>query len=394
MLTTLLLQAVLAATPAAPAPAEGTAAPAHAPNEGALLRAAFPRLDEETGFLGHDEGYVLGRASVCAVDGICFLVVAAVDAMKGEALTGKHPWSTMVALLPQGDHFVEQGRVAGPVVTGNGLPSLTVAARWDRDGPLFTITTRFVGTGEGEASATHLWTWANGKFQEVLVAASSRFGGQEAEASYLTCPERPNGRPSYEVRTREREGRGKWTESIARYTWTGQLYRETAVDRSCAGGPPGLAGPTAAPATAVPLMQKVTASRSAAPPKGKPATLTAPGNAIDRDESTAWVTSNKKGGVGEWLQVDFSRPVVLQSITLNGTCVGPTWKDASRLRRVRLRFSDGTPEEATLFDEQNSQRLAVRRSTPTQSIRVEVLEVYRGTKSAEACITALAAQPR
>jgi hypothetical protein len=265
---------------------------------------------------------------------------------------------------------------------------MSVAARIDRDGPLFAITTRFTSPSEGETSALHLWFWDGAKFQEALVAASNRSAKQEAEATLTTCGERPNGRASYEVRTREREGRGKWSDTIARYTWTGQVYRETVVDRSCAGGP--MAAP---PAAEKPLMSRATASRSVAPPKGAPVT-SSPANAIDRNEKTSWVTSNKKGGVGEWLQVDLSRPVVLQSITVNGACPGTIWKDASRLKRVRIRFSDGASEEATLFDEQSTQRLALKRTTPTQQVRVEVLEIYKGTRSQEACISELAVQPR
>ena len=76
MIAALLLATLSAAQARPPARAPP---PAHAAEEAALLRAAYPDHDQKSGFLGHGEGYLVEQSSACAEGGTCYLVVAARD---------------------------------------------------------------------------------------------------------------------------------------------------------------------------------------------------------------------------------------------------------------------------------------------------------------------------
>jgi hypothetical protein len=140
-------------------------------------------------------------------------------------------------------------------------------------------------------------------------------------------------------------------------------------------------------------VKSVSASKTAAPPRGKPQ-ATAPANAIDGKPETAWVAGGKKGGVGEWLQVELKPPAALGTLQLLATCPGPDWKAGPRVKRIRLRFEDGPTQEETLSDVQASQSITVKRKNPARLVRVELLELYRGSKRQDACVTELSLQGR
>jgi hypothetical protein len=378
MITALLL-AALAATPADAA----AAGPAHAPAEAALLRTAFPDHDPRSGWLGHDEGRLIEATSACTEDGLCLLGVAARDA--GEA--SAHAWSTFFTFRAAATGWVEMGHVAGPAVDTVGKWSVRVAIQLDPDGPFVTATN---ASGEGPVTTTHLWSWDGRKFLPVLSASSGRQGSTETETTFARCADRPSNRPSWEVRTREREGNGKWTETRVRVAWGALAWVERPADRPC--GEKG--GPEVAPATpAAPRFRSASASKTAAAPRGQPQ-ATAPGNAIDGDRQTAWVAGGKKGGVGEWLQLELAAPTALSALQVVGSCPGADWKAGPRLKKVRLRYEDGPPQEAALADLQGPQSIAVARKAPARWVRIELLELHRGGKRPDACVTEVAPQAR
>jgi hypothetical protein len=140
-------------------------------------------------------------------------------------------------------------------------------------------------------------------------------------------------------------------------------------------------------------VKSATASRTATVSKGEPRT-TAAANAVDGDRQTAWVPGGKRGGVGEWLQVDLVAPAVLGSVQLLGTCPGADWKAGPRLKKVRLRFEDGPTLEAALGDVPAPQSIVVKRKAPARWVRIELLELYAGTKRQEACLSEVSPQGR
>lgn len=132
---------------------------------------------------------------------------------------------------------------------------------------------------------------------------------------------------------------------------------------------------------------KTATANGKAPPHG-------PALAIDGNRQTAWVAGGKRGGVGEWLQLDFAAPTVLGSLQLLGTCPGPDWKAGPRLKKVRLRFEDGPAQDEALADVQSAQAILVARKTPARWVRIELLDLYRGSKRQEACISEVTPQGR
>ena len=379
-----LLVALLSAAPGS-AP---VAAPAHAPAEADLLRAAYPDLDASTGRLGHGEGLLIERSSACLPDGSCVLAVAAGDGRQASE-GGGHAWSTFFAFRPVGGAWVERASAAGPVISATGHWRIGVAVQADADGALVTVSTATSGGDEGDIAARHLWSWDGARFLLVLSAPTGKVGTTETEATYARCAERPANRPSWELRTREREGRGKWTETRVRVIWSGQAWVERPSDRPCddwnGGGQAVAVAPAApAPAPAAVRVKSASASTTAAVPRGRAHTAAA---AIDGDRQTAWVAGGKRNGVGEWLQLDLATPTALGSLLLVGTCPGADWKAGPRPKRIRLRFEDGPAQEETLADLQAPQTVAVTRRTPARWVRIELLELYRGARRQEACIT-------
>jgi hypothetical protein len=385
MIAALLLATLSAATGGAPAGAPPTA---HAAEEAALLRAANPEHDEKSGYLGHGEGYLVDRSSACVEGGACFLVVAARDAEAGGE--GGHAWSTFFAFKQARGSWTEIGHAAGPVTSASGRWQIAVSARVDRDGPFFTVTTSSSSPEEGERSAIHLWSWDGKRFQQVLTATTARQGATETEASFVLCSDRPDDHPSWELRSREREGRGKWIESKGRVLWNGQAWVERPADKPCGER----TGPVAVAMAASTLQVKsASASRSAAPPKGQPQ-ANAPANAIDGDLQTAWVPGGKKGGIGEWLQLDFTSAASIGSLKLVTSCPGADWKASPRVKKVKLSFDDGPAQEESLADVQALQSISLKRKEPARWIRIELVELYKGSRKQDACITEATPQGR
>ncbi len=394
-----MIATVLAAALAVTAGATPRAGGPHAPAEAALLRAAYPDHNPSSGLLGHHEGTLVERSSACLEDGPCILAVAATDAVPGGAPGEGHAWTTFFAFRAVDGAWVEQASAAGPVISAAGHWRVGVEVRADDDGALITVTTATQGGDEGDVSATTLWSWEGAKFMPVLTAATGTRGTTETVASYVRCADRPSDRPSWELRTREREGRGPWTDARVRVLWNGQAWVERPPERAC-GDRTSVAAITAAPAAvataggpALLAIKAASASHTAPAPRGRPQ-ATAPSGAIDGNRQTAWVAGGKKGGVGEWLQLDFASPAALGALTLLGTCPGNDWKASPRLKRVRLRFENGPAQEELLADGPAVQTVRVRRTAPTRWVRVEVLELYRGARHQDACITEVTAQRR
>jgi arabinofuranan 3-O-arabinosyltransferase len=78
------------------------------------------------------------------------------------------------------------------------------------------------------------------------------------------------------------------------------------------------------------------AADSTALPNVSPAT--GPAAAIDADPSTSWVSNSLQAAVGQWLQVDFDRPVTNATITItpSATAVG------AQVRRIEISTVNGT----------------------------------------------------
>ncbi|ABR47928.1 von Willebrand factor, type A [Alkaliphilus metalliredigens QYMF] len=124
-----------------------------------------------------------------------------------------------------------------------------------------------------------------------------------------------------------------------------------------------------------------------------------PYHAIDQSSNTAWVEGASGDGIGEWIRIDFLRPTTLSGMYIrNGY-----WRTAERLRqnnrikRIRIEFSNGSSEEFNLSDPVNQnfnelligngQRLDFITSHTTSYVKLEILEVYRGDRWRDTCIS-------
>lgn len=115
-------------------------------------------------------------------------------------------------------------------------------------------------------------------------------------------------------------------------------------------------------------------------------------NIIDRNPETAWAEGAKGYGIDEWVQVerdgleDISRILIVNGYHKSQEI----YDNNGRLRRFRLDFSQGqhiyyeVDENKT---ESNYIRITFDRPISTDSIRLTILDVFKGSKYEDTCIT-------
>lgn len=85
---------------------------------------------------------------------------------------------------------------------------------------------------------------------------------------------------------------------------------------------------------------RITASSSSsdAPTLPYVSPASGPTAAVDKDPATAWVSNSLQPAIGQWLQIDFDRPVTNAALTLipSATAVG------AQVRRIQVSTGDGT----------------------------------------------------
>jgi arabinofuranan 3-O-arabinosyltransferase len=70
------------------------------------------------------------------------------------------------------------------------------------------------------------------------------------------------------------------------------------------------------------------------------APASSPVAAVDSDPATAWVSNSLQPALGQWLQIDFDRPVTNATLTItpSATAVG------AQVRRIQVSTVNGMPE--------------------------------------------------
>lgn len=150
------------------------------------------------------------------------------------------------------------------------------------------------------------------------------------------------------------------------------------------------------------MFSSVTAS-STLPPEKDPTTKERfdylPYHAIDNNPSTAWVENAKGSGIGEWLKIDFIRPIQVSGMYIhNGYFrIEPRLGENNRVKKIRIHFSDGTSEVFDLpdpltedFETMKSNQgyyVKFNKKVLTSSVKVEILDVYKGTRWDDTCIS-------
>jgi hypothetical protein len=143
---------------------------------------------------------------------------------------------------------------------------------------------------------------------------------------------------------------------------------------------PSLAASTAEAVT-IPIVQRVIASSELAPQRYLGELKRYGANlALDGDETTAWVANT--GGPGEWIKVHFKSPTLLRSVSIYGGYGVDVarYQTNNRVRELRVSFPNGTHRMLFLADKMELQRFEFPDRPVVDSIKLEIVSVYRGTK--------------
>ena len=124
-------------------------------------------------------------------------------------------------------------------------------------------------------------------------------------------------------------------------------------------------------------------------------------NAIDGNNSTAWVEGANGDGIGEWIQVNLSQSTMLTGLRIkNGY-----WKSENhlqkntRIAKILVSFSDESSETFELYDPReklpgilssNGQDVVFTQPHMSDYVKVTILAVYRdGAEDYDTCISEL-----
>jgi TIR domain len=105
-----------------------------------------------------------------------------------------------------------------------------------------------------------------------------------------------------------------------------------------------------------------------------------PNHAFDGKQASVWIPATS--GVGEWIMVHFKSPMSITSVSIfGGSGVDKIrYQNHNRVRELRMTFDDGATEMLTLEDKMQFQRFEVRHPGMVESVKFEILAVYRGAK--------------
>ena len=115
-----------------------------------------------------------------------------------------------------------------------------------------------------------------------------------------------------------------------------------------------------------------------------------PENAIDGDETTAWVEGADDDGVGEWIDVTFDNDEPIEAISIsNGYQKSEElFQKNNRIRQAEVQFEDGTAESFELYDHGYGDQI-VYLSEPknSNSFTLTIQSVYPGSEYGDTCIS-------
>lgn len=114
-----------------------------------------------------------------------------------------------------------------------------------------------------------------------------------------------------------------------------------------------------------------------------------PSNIKDGKPSTSWVEGVQGSGIGEWVMLTTSNAQKLKGIKIiNGYASSMEFYNKNnRVRSIMLEFSDGSFVKKELGDTSREwQYLDFKEEILTNSIKITILDVYRGNKYDDTCI--------
>ncbi|MBN2038983.1 MAG: VWA domain-containing protein [Spirochaetes bacterium] len=123
--------------------------------------------------------------------------------------------------------------------------------------------------------------------------------------------------------------------------------------------------------------------------KYRPSDAYKPANIADGNKLTAWSEGESGNGIGEWIRFGFDTPKNLKAIKIIAgyTKTDRIYKANNRVKKLKIIFSNGKSQTAELKDVQDFQRILIDRDTPTKFVKLEIMDVYRGAKYKDTCIS-------
>lgn len=109
----------------------------------------------------------------------------------------------------------------------------------------------------------------------------------------------------------------------------------------------------------------------------------------DGNTSTAWTESVDGPGIGEFITIKFNGTYKMTNMRIYAgyqkTAV--LYRANNRPKQITLTFSDGSQQVYTLTDQENAQTIKLDQAVDTQSVKITIDSVYKGTKYDDTCIS-------
>lgn len=123
--------------------------------------------------------------------------------------------------------------------------------------------------------------------------------------------------------------------------------------------------------------------------KHRPSDAYKPANLVDGKKHTAWSEGAGGHGIGQWVKFGFDTPKNVKAVNIIAgyTKTQRIYNSNSRVKKIKICFSDGKTQVAALKDKYGSQRILIDRDTPTKYIKLEIMDVYPGRKYKDTCIS-------
>ncbi len=112
-------------------------------------------------------------------------------------------------------------------------------------------------------------------------------------------------------------------------------------------------------------------------------------NLTDGNNATAWAEGTDGAGIGEWIKFSFDVPRKIKAIKILAGYAKTegVYLNNNRVKKLKVIFSDGEPQIAELKDVNDFQRIIIDRDRPTKFVKLEILEVFKGQKFDDTCIS-------
>lgn len=102
----------------------------------------------------------------------------------------------------------------------------------------------------------------------------------------------------------------------------------------------------------------------------------------------AWCEGAPGDGAGEYVRITYAQPVSFKTLLVgNGYAKSPALYAANaRARTVRIETGDGIRFTAVLPDRGETHSIRLRHTAKTQTVRLTIVDVYRGEKHRDLCL--------